>query len=401
MPTNPLPAAHHAHGESRILTRFRGLSLAAVSVVALSACGATTPADFAEEAPDPTASVDTEADESSPTTVELEPVAAGFLSEEVGKDITTSGTIRPEKAEVVTPAGTLKLTQVQTVDSLTPEQIGLEAVTDDGSEVLAYGPAEGEVFRVVDLSFVPWEGAAGEGTTAELSISIAGSQQHLHALDQELEVRLLASLPEGGSTQFVVSSEGHDQFVDVLTGERADDDVAAAYYRSNTVQEPHHKLTIESISFPTETTTGPYGDLVTDLSYEVDSATLSAWTNDGGWAEPGSAWMAVTWGYDLGMDVADSQIVTEFASISSIISVDVAGEVTTDELRFEDKYASGGIDGEHTTYVAVPVDVTGATISFSGSLTADIPHGMGVTLSGETSADFASDEYELSFPAEG
>src|SRR5699024_12489134 len=105
-----------------------------------------------------------------------------------------------------------------------------------GREQLDVAAAEGAGRRAGGLSYAPEEDDArayddGPPPT-DLSIRAGGSQTHLAELDLEDSTRILVSVPQDGSAALVVSSEGHDQLVDLLTGERQDDDVAAAYYRA-------------------------------------------------------------------------------------------------------------------------------------------------------------------------
>lgn len=385
---------------TRLVARIRNLGLAAICVAALSACGGSEPADFTDGTAAPSVSAtETEVQETQDPTVDLLAVESGFMTEDFGEGLTVAETVRPEKGAVVTPVGTLTLKQVQAVETLTPEQIGLTSQTDDGAEVLAYGPADGEVFRVLELAFVPLQGKDRADASADLSITVGGAQKHLRELDDEQTLRLLVSMPDDGSTQLVVSSEGHDQFLDVLTGERQDDDVAAAYYRGNTLQEPHHTIRVESATFTTDSSSGAEDDVVTDFSFDVESATITAWTKDGGWAEPGTAWLGVTWAYDLG--TAEDGLLVRFTSLNVAAAIDVAGEVTTDEFHEERFFGTTGTDGERTAWAAVPADMTTATIGFSGDYAMEIPNGQGVKITSEPTGTFASETYEITFPAEG
>src|SRR5699024_12833921 len=99
-------------------------------------------------------------------------------------------------------------------------------------EELDFAAAEGEVLRALDLSFAPEDDddlAYDDGPPpTDLSIRAGGPQTHLAELDLEDSTRTLVSVPQDGCAALVVSSEGHDQPGDLLTGERQDDDVAAA-----------------------------------------------------------------------------------------------------------------------------------------------------------------------------
>ncbi|GAB3811184.1 hypothetical protein GCM10028820_01980 [Tessaracoccus terricola] len=399
----------HLHTSSTrptsLLPRVRNLGLAGIALVALSACGATQAADFTEDGANPSASAETTAETTTEATqeaapaVEVQPVESGFMTEEFAEDLTYTETVRPEQGTVITPAGTLEFVQVQAVETLTPQQIGLDATLSDGTEVTSYGPADGEVLRVVEVKFKPvsttgWDKAP----QGDLSITVGGAQKHLHELDKERSVRLLVSMPDDGSTRLVVSSEGHDQLVDVLTGERQDDDVAAAYYRANTVQEPHHTIRLDPITFPTDET-GENSEVVTEFSFDVEAARLTAWTADGGWAEPDAAWLGITWAYDLG--TSEDGFLTEFTSMNVEASIDADGTVTTDGFHAEGFYGTTGTDDERTTWVQVPVDLTSVTIGFSGDFAVEIPYGQGVQITSDGTGTFVTDAFEITFPADG
>lgn len=386
----------------RIRQRILGLGLAAVTALALSACGGTETAGFAE---DPTTAASVESTDGGTSgndgdlenfgTVERVPVDSGFTYEELGKEITVSETIRPERNTVVTPAGVLTVQQVQAVDEVEPGKVGLPSELDDGREVLSYAPADGEVFRVIEVAFEST--GPRNGPTAELSISIDGSQRHIATLGDESVVRLLVSLPEDGGTRLVVASDGHDQFVDVLTGEREEDDVAAAYYRDKAVQEPHHVIKAPALTFPTKTHSGPYEDLVTDFAFTIKSARLTAWNSADGWAAPGEAWLEVSWSHDL-RAASESRLGNRFSPIIAGLRVDVDGDVQTADHLFEREWGTTGAKDEHTDWVSVPIDVESVAVSFGGKFTLEIPSGQGAELTTDGSAEYSTDPYEVSFP---
>ena len=75
-----------------------------------------------------------------------------------------------------------------------------------------YGAPEGESLRIVDVSYMPDEEfPADDAPTTELSIEVGGAQEHLSTLDDQQDHRILVSAAQDGTTQLIVSSEGHDQ----------------------------------------------------------------------------------------------------------------------------------------------------------------------------------------------
>ena len=262
-----------------------------------------------------------------------ESVEPGFVYDDISKNVTSTANLRPENDQVVVPNGTLTINSVQEVSTVKGEDLGLGTV--DGG----YGAPEGEALRVVDVSFAPNEEFPdSDAPTSDLSIEVGGAQEHLYTLDGEQDHRILVSAAEDGTTQLIVSSEGHEQQVDVLTGERADDDVAAAYYLSTPRQEPHHEFPIESDRFPTKSTTGPDEDVTTAYSFQVDSATLSAWTAEDGWAEPDQAWLVVDWKYEV---TAEHSIISgRIDRFDAALAIKVGDDVTQDKVHDEDKESS-------------------------------------------------------------
>lgn len=354
-------------------------AVAAAAALLLSACGSET--------------AELSADDSN-----LTPLETGFLAKDIGKDITTTGTVRPQLADTVTPSGTVKISGIQELDSITPQQIGPDA-PQTSDDVEAYGPADGEVLRVIELTYTPTDtqgtDTGGTTPTTDLSINLDGTQVHLSELDGQQDHRILVSVPEAGTAQLVISSESHDQFVDVLTGERQDDDVAAAYYLPNPRQEPTHTFKIDSDTFPTQTSSGrARGDITTDFTVKAISAELTAWNPEDGWAAPGNAWLAVTWNHDLGL-TADASVLSQIDDLKTALSIDVAGTVTKDEIHAQNEI--GNVKGDRTAYVPVSIDTNEVVLSVSGSVTVSTPNGSGLEMAGETSADFASDELTITF----
>jgi len=329
----------------------------------------------------------------------LTPLEAGFIAKDIGKNITTTGTVHPEQAATVTPSGTLTISAIQELGSVPPGELGADA-PQTGEQVEAYGPAEGEVLRVIDLTYTPVDpektNLGDKNPATDLSINLDGTQVHLYGFDrQQQEHRVLVSVPEAGSAQLVISSESHDQFADVFTGERQEDEASAAYYLPNSRQEPAHTFNIDSDTFPTQTSTGKArGDITTDFTVKAISAELTAWSPDDGWAEPGKAWLAVTWNHDLGL-ATDATVLSKIDDLKTALSIDVSGTVTKDEIHVENEI--GSVKGDRTVYVSVSIDTAEVVLSVSGAVTVSTPNGSGLEMAGETSADFESDELTVAF----
>jgi hypothetical protein len=376
-------------GAGRARTRL-GLGVLALSALALSACGGGEgEAEFAEESAAPE--------------VVGEEVSPGFLYEDISQNVTVTETLRPERSEVITPTGTLQVNEVQAVSTVPAEEVELEEVTDEETgEQLDYIAAAGEELRVVDFSFTPhgdqeqlYGGAHESGTTSELSISVGGSQNHLQSLDSQADHRILVSAPEDGSTQLVVSSEGHDQYVDVLTGERQEDEVAAAYYRPVTTQEPHHTFPVEDSEFTVMRDGEVDSEPAVSYDLQVASASLTAWTEEGGWAAPGEAWLAVDWNYEARPEDMSGIGIDE---LKLKLTADVDGTASEDEV-----VAPGGAvpNEERTSYAAVPIETTDVSLSLSGDVSVEYIYGGSSYSLAEDTAEFSTEELAVSFPLTG
>ena len=128
-----------------------------------------------------------------------------------------------------------------------------------------------------------------------LGLELDGQTRELPKLDEDGHRTYLMSLPAKGTAELVVTQDGHDQRLDLSTGKRTADDVAAAYYREKTdpidINEP--------LAFPDSTVTvGGSGssneyDYTVKLTTELAEAQLTPWTKEKGWADAGTAWLLI------------------------------------------------------------------------------------------------------------
>ncbi|MDN6330095.1 MAG: hypothetical protein L0J84_12235, partial [Brachybacterium sp.] len=281
----------------------RSFGLAAVGALALTACGSGEVAGFEDTGGSGASDAGGSDGGGDASAADLPPLDPGFLKEEFTKDVTVTSTLQPENSTVITPTGTLSIDGLQELAAVPAEAVDLEPELDEDGEVLDYAAVQGEVLRALDLSFTPaGEDAPGGGDglpPTDVSIRAGGSQSHLAELDGDYSDRILLSVPEDGSAVLVVSSEGHDQLVDLLTGERRDDDVAAVYYREGRVQEPHHTFPASVDPFPVLYDGEADHDIDATVSFQATTLTLTAWTADTGWAEPGGAWLVMDWSSEI------------------------------------------------------------------------------------------------------
>lgn len=386
----------------------RSFALAVVGAIGLTACGSDEIADFEDtggsDASDAGGGAsDGGGDAAAEDLPQLDP---GFLEEDFTKDVTVTSTLHPENSTVITPTGTLSIDGLQELTAVPADAVDVDPELNEDGEALDFAAAPGEVLRAVDLSFTPvGEDAPGGGDglpATDLSVRAGGSQTHLAEIDGEYSNRILLSLPEDGSAVLVVSCEGHDQLVDLLTGERQGDDVAAVYYRQGRVQEPHHTFPVSVDPFPVLYGGAADHDIEAAVSFQATTLALTAWTADTGWAEPGGAWLVMDWSSEITIDTETPGLV-EAGAYTAIASVTVDGEATTQEVHLDDLMLSPSSNTEKRTLIApVAAETTAATVSMSGQFSVEFDASPGsYELDGSSEREFTSDELGVEFPLEG
>lgn len=358
----------------------RAFGLALLGTLALSACGTDEAASFdtGDGGSDGGGASDGGSDENAggadnAILANLPRLDAGFLVTDFTKDITVTATLQPTKNTVITPTGTLSIGTLQEVATVAADAVGLEAELDEDGEVLDFAAADGEVLRAMDLTFTPfdedaWMSGESEPVT-DLSIRASGSQSHLAELTGRYEDRILVSVPEDGSGVLVVSCEGHDQLLDLSTGEREEDEIAAAYYRSNRIQELHHTFPVSVKSIPVLYGGGADSEITPEISLRATSLSLTAWTKQTGWADAGGAWLVLNWTSECGIATEVPGVVDK-KEYSAVATMEAGGESSTDKVtRDSVNFAPSSTKDESTLVMPVPVDLAAATLSMSGTLT--------------------------------
>ena len=384
----------------------RSFGLAAVGALALAACGSEETAEF-EDAGGSSASDEGGASDGGGATPDvtagLPQLDAGFTVEDFTKDVTVSDTLQPEKNTVITPTGMLTIDGLQALTSVSAEAVELDPETGEDGEEAEFAAAEGEVLRAIELSFAhegedDWGADDGLPST-DISLRAGGSQSHLAEITSDYSNRILVSVPEDGSSALVVSSEGHDQVVDLLTGERQEDDVAAAYYREDRVQEPHHTFPVSIEPIPVLYGGDADSEVDATVSFQATALMLTAWTEGKGWAEPGGAWLEMDWNCETTIETSVPGIV-KAGSFTATASVTVDEETTTDEVHADKLILSPSSTTEERTLVAaVSADTTAATVSMSGTFTVEIDGPQdSYTLDGSGEREFSSEELTVEFP---
>lgn len=388
--THRLTSSRNA--SSRSAPARAALGVVAVSALLLSACGdGDNEAEFEEAAQNQaTSAADTEdvSEDQGPDLPQAEP---GLVYEDISQDVTVQDTIRPgDEGKIITPAGTLTIDEVETVQSVPAEEIGQDA--EEGEEELA--PAEGEEFRILTMSFTPAEDESLESEPqAALALSTASGQDHMQDLDSEEELRVLFSVPQDGSAQLTISSEGHDQYLDILTGERVEDEIAAGYYREVTTQDVNHIFSVEGYQGEL-TRDGNSVDVTIDYDLAASSVTLAAWSEEYGWAEAGEAWIVVEWNYTF--DVEADMIDTLRAE-----DVDIDGVLVLEDGEEREGHRNdnpGWRENDVVSSFAVPLETTEVELSFEGVI--DTLHSQTGHDSDETPISFSSEVLEVEFPDE-
>lgn len=391
---------------NRGLTRA-GVGVAALAALALTACGSgdDEEAGFEEagavsEEGEENGASETEQNDTEP---ELPQAESGFTYQDLSLDVSVTDTLRPERDTVITPTGTFIIDELQTVESVPAQMVNLDPVYEDTEDEgatgdpLDYVPADGEVFRVVNFTFTPHEDL-DHSTSTELALHDGAAQSHLHELESGQSGRMLVSMPEDGSTRFVVSSDGHDQFIDLLTGERNDEDeVAAGYYREVTRQDLNHTFATDTDAVEVVHSGGrDVDDIQVDYHVHASSVHLTAWTEDGGWANPGEVWLVADWEYGVDRDGSGRSTVEE---VNLTLAVHAGGEVVEEE-HYED--STRGFQDEVTMYAAVPIDTTEVELSTSGSGAVDLGSfvNRAHSIAGSNVREFATEPLEVTFPDE-
>src|SRR5699024_660769 len=326
----------------RTTTRFgrRAFGLAAVGALALSACGSEEIARFTDTggsgasdgggagASDGGGGA-SDGGGTGAATADLPQLEAGFTVENFTKDVTVSNTLQPQNNTVITPTGTLTIDGVQEIATVPAEAVDLEAEMDEDGEELDFAAAEGEVLRALDLSFAPEDDddlAYDDGPPpTDLSIRAGGSQTH-----------------------------------------PADRD------RADRVQEPHHTFPVSVEPFPVLYDGEPDDDIDATVSFQATTLTLTAWTEETGWAEPGGAWLVMDWSSEITVDTSTPGLV-EAGSYSAVASVTVDGETTTDEVHADELLLSpSSNEEERTLVVPVSAEMSAATVSMSGEFSVEV-----------------------------
>lgn len=295
-------------------------------------------------------------------------------------DTTASWESLDEPPVVNAPAATFRVTARAQLETLPAHLAEAE------EQVSHYAPAEGQTVTAWKLevldSVVPgppgsgWGGRDGaRDASARLSVPSGSQRIPVEGADSSLwgssdvftvecensvpcdtttgRYVLLTSTPEGGS-RLIVSTDGQDQILNLDDGSIETSVSSVADERSQLVSQlsttwPRNDVTILTEEAAEEDGLGSLGSDIT-LTYagQLDAAFLSPFHWEGGWAEPGRAWLTVpiendpqsVTGYlDMEYDrqatytLTTGEDVTEVADVGTF-TFDVPADFTQGEFRY-------------------------------------------------------------------
>jgi hypothetical protein len=145
----------------------------------------------------------------------------GILFADFPEEVTAAETLRPEQNEVSTPVGTLTIEKIEVLETVPARAVEVPSSQHDGEA----RPADGEIFRILNLTYTADAGQAAEGEKHPypvLALHSRGRNIHLSHLAPEQEHRVLISLPKDDEARLGVYFDGEAQFIDVATGEILD-----------------------------------------------------------------------------------------------------------------------------------------------------------------------------------
>ena len=148
----------------------------------------------------------------------------GIIFADFPESATVVETLRPEPDHVTTPVGTLTIEGVEVVEAVPAAAIDVVSNEFDGEAL----PAEGEIFRILNLSYASDQSEVTENDEqpyAILALRSDGREIHLSHLATGQEHRILVSVPDDGKAHLVVSFDGEEQYVDVATGDHLNDGI--------------------------------------------------------------------------------------------------------------------------------------------------------------------------------
>lgn len=365
-----------------------GAGLTMLAALAFTACSTDTASDTDDAA---LAATDTEEN------MVMSQAKRGLIVEDISQDMPVEDTLRPEHHEIITPAGTLTIDAVEVIDTVLAGDINMEDI-DPAATVQA---ADGEVFRVLNMSFSP--DADAPETEAALAFYVAGQQHHIADLEEQQDYRVLVSVAEAERTHLVVSSEGHDQLASLLSGERfiEEDDAAAGYYRNGAEQSINHDFQIadDAVLVQGQGGAGNQEEALIHYDFGLNDARLTAWTPDDGWAAPGEAWLALDWDYNVSTDPILSSVEIDITDISMVLTADLGNK--TEEDTTLDAGGHGGSSDDITTVFAVPLDVQDVSFSVAGQINVGLDNlSFAIAADQQTHYDYETEVVDVSFPAD-
>lgn len=294
------------------------------------------------------------------------------------RDVTT-----PEDGTIITPLTTLSVDEIGSVDTV---------AGDDGEQA----PAKGESFRGLTLSFGrgphanDYDDAEADGDSSFVDASVEYFVDHDGTHTPLFEdgapdnsVTVIASVPDGGDTELVVSAAGEEQTISFATGERTSD-TAAGFYADEAETDVDEE-------YPT--TEGAQGSFSVSHYLRFDEAVLTPFHPQHGWAEDGNVWLVVG-SSDTNLEWEDTDCLVTLERAESA-RVEVGGE-TVEDASESVEYEYFDLSDSLTFVFSVPEDEESFDFTYEPVITFRHPDGAASPPSGEVRLDPAEFSIDLS-----
>lgn len=364
---------------------------AAVLALALAGCSSQSPA--------------TEHPPAEPAPPQAE---SGLIVETDPSALATTDQVQPDADQaVIVPSGYVSVDSLASAETIPANLTGTadnsSASDEGGGEELV--PAEGEVFRVVTVTYSEPDDAEDDAAPGSQETGTSASEGAVLGFEMGEESQeqpdegtgtrtYLVSAPEGADAFLTVTEEGKTQKVDLASGERDATTEAAGYYR----QDPSGAGTsIELGEVEAEASSGLRGEVRRSATFApqltISGVEFTAWTPEQGWAEDGSAWLTIDGDMELGKSGdAELQAAAEVQG-----SLDIEGQEPTEfEVSLEKSGAFKEDSAPFSETIEVPADVETMTVTASGEVAVSASASWTV----ESDSSAALDEVEGEIPLE-
>lgn len=218
-----------------------------------------------------------------------------------GLQTTNPVSVDPAENTLISPAGTVQVTQAAQLATVSGSSGQLSVITGTGLDnAKTYAPATGHHFEVFTVTAVPgWPKAdtAVAGNTAPPAGTVTfvdgatrtdiTDKTGLTGFTNSTTTSFVASVADGSKPQLSVGVAGHQQTLSIQTAIRDPDQLTDAYYKAN-------RQSAVNASSPTYTQ--KFGAYSATYSYAltVSTVTFSPYDPVKGWATAGHMWVEVS-----------------------------------------------------------------------------------------------------------